>query len=77
MTTQQVSLKRNINLRIPGENFITGKTKKADSSLSHDKGTDVLLEVIGNPDSQLKNYGGSKHRGRKDIGKQEEITWGC
>lgn len=26
--TQQVSLKRNTNLRIPGDNFITGKTKK-------------------------------------------------
>lgn len=28
MATQQVSLKRRGNLRIPGENFITSKTKK-------------------------------------------------
>lgn len=28
MATQQVSLKRNINLRIPGDNFTTGTTKK-------------------------------------------------
>lgn len=28
MATQQVSLKRNTNLRIPGDNFITGKTQK-------------------------------------------------
>lgn len=28
MATQQVSLKRNINLRIPGDNFTMGTTKK-------------------------------------------------